>query len=298
MDTHKIYEVVEKFKKDNEVPGIAVGVILEQETYTTCLGSTNKENDDTGITEDTLFEVGSISKIITAEITSKILLENNLKKESPLGKIFSEDIQMKSVTWNDLINHTSGLPRLPDNLKPKNILNPYQDYSKKELYDFLKDFQNLNTDSEYEYSNLGYAVLGEALSCITKKDFFELLNNVVLQPCGIVLHRNTESGMSFGYLEDNTKTCPWDQDVFYPAGGVIMSLRELLVYLKHRMQANETIGCVISNDFYWHNGRTGGFASFVGFDKSRKFGISILSNKSISVDSLANEIIKIIKNNL
>src|SRR5207253_241565 len=71
----------------------------------------------------------------------------------------------RSITPVDLATHTSGLPRLPTNMSPKDPNNPYADYSVKQLYEFLSTYQlSRDIGSQYEYSNLGGGLLGHALA--------------------------------------------------------------------------------------------------------------------------------------
>jgi hypothetical protein len=48
----------------------------------------------------------------------------------------------------------------------------------------------------------------------------------------------------------------------------------------------------ISQNIIWHNGGTGGFRTYLGFTEDRQFGVFVLSNTAISVDALAEEILK------
>ncbi|MBK7854731.1 MAG: serine hydrolase [Bacteroidetes bacterium] len=76
----------------------------------------------------------------------------------------------------DLATHTTGLPKLPGNLKSKNKQNPYADYSKEHLYAFLKSFHFAKPIGyDYQYSATGIALLGHALEQKTKTEFEELI---------------------------------------------------------------------------------------------------------------------------
>jgi CubicO group peptidase (beta-lactamase class C family) len=90
--------------------------------------------------------------------------------DDPAGKYLREHVTMpersgKSITLLDLATHTSGLPRLPGNMKVDNAANPYVDYSLDDLYQFLSGY-TLPRDpgSEFEYSNLGAGLLGHLLA--------------------------------------------------------------------------------------------------------------------------------------
>lgn len=46
-------------------------------------------------------------------------------------------------------------------------------------------------------------------------------------------------------------------------------------------------------DVIWHNGMSGGFASFMGFTADRKHGVVILTNAQVSVDDLGLDTLRL-----
>ena len=82
----------------------------------------------------------------------------------------------------DLATHTSGLPRLPVNLAGA-ATGSLVHYTSADLYEFLADYElPREVGVEYEYSTVGYALLGHALALRTETDFSELLTQYVLAP--------------------------------------------------------------------------------------------------------------------
>src|SRR5204863_525604 len=92
----------------------------------------------------------------------------------PVSKFLPKSVKVparngREITLADLATHTSGLPRLPDNMGKLRMLlhmdNPYADYSVEDLYAFLSGY-TLPRDigAEYEYSNLGGGLLGHVLA--------------------------------------------------------------------------------------------------------------------------------------
>jgi CubicO group peptidase (beta-lactamase class C family) len=84
----------------------------------------------------------------------------------------------------DLATQRSGLPRLAPNMQPKDPKNPYADYSEEDLLDFVKTFKATRARNEkYEYSNVGYGLLGYTLVRAAKTVSYEaLLRNRILKP--------------------------------------------------------------------------------------------------------------------
>src|SRR5690606_32496350 len=97
---------------------------------------------------------------------------------------------IQSITFKNLANHTSGLPRLPGNLQSApefNMNNPYATYSKEMLWDYLKSLGGLETSEypQFEYSNLGYGLLGTVLEHITQKSYEQMIQEVFVENLGL-----------------------------------------------------------------------------------------------------------------
>src|SRR5256885_10692939 len=96
----------------------------------------------------------------------------------------------RKITLADLATHTSGLPRLPSNIHPKDEGNPYADYSVQQMYDFLSGYQlERDIGSEYEYSNLGFGLLGHVLSRHARESYEALVRSRICDPLGMASTR-------------------------------------------------------------------------------------------------------------
>ena len=122
----------------------------------------------------------------------------------------------KSITLLDLSTHTSGLPRLPSNLKPKDPRNPYADYSVEDLYQFLSSYElPRDPGSEFEYSNLGGGLLGHLLAFRAGTDYESLIGARITQPLGmpdtgITLSASMQQRMATGHTAMLAPTANWD----------------------------------------------------------------------------------------
>ena len=94
---------------------------------------------------DTVFEIGSITKVFTSLVLADMIEKGEVKPDDPVAKFLPTTVKVPSrngrqITLLDLSMQISGLPRLPDNLKPADPANPYADYDAARLYDFLSRF--------------------------------------------------------------------------------------------------------------------------------------------------------------
>ena len=90
---------------------------------------------------DNLFWIASMTKPVTATAVLMLQEEGRLSVDDPVAKYLPTDVKMpqrggKQITLIDLATHTSGLPGMPSNFAPKDIHNPYADYTVANLFQF------------------------------------------------------------------------------------------------------------------------------------------------------------------
>src|SRR5262245_23919512 len=141
---------------------------------------------------DTIFEIGSISKVFTSLLLAEMVNRKEVALDDPAAKYLPEHVRMpqrsgKSITLLDLSTHSSGLPSVASNLKPKDPANPYTDYGVDDLYEFLSGYTlPREPGSEFEYSNLGAGLLGHILAYRAGTDYENLIRSRITQPLGML----------------------------------------------------------------------------------------------------------------
>src|ERR1035438_8592816 len=146
LSTDEIREIlVKRVDQQKQAVGIVVGVIEPDGRRVVAYGNLangKPANADPGTLDgDTIFEIGSISKVFTSLLLADMVNRKEVALDDPAAKYLPENVKMpersgKSITLLDLSTHTSGLPSLPSNMKPKDLRNPYADYSVDDLYQF------------------------------------------------------------------------------------------------------------------------------------------------------------------
>jgi len=140
---------------------------------------------------DTVFEIGSITKVFTSLILADMVGRGEVKLDDPVAKFLPASVKLperdgKKITLIDLSNQVSGLPRMTDNFKPADGADPYVDYGPDRLYEFLSRYHLTRAIGEkYEYSNLGVGLLGHALALKAGVGYEELVRCRVLEPLGM-----------------------------------------------------------------------------------------------------------------
>lgn len=140
---------------------------------------------------DTVFEIGSITKVFTALLLADMVARGEVALTDPVEKYLPSQGRPKAydnkpISLLDLAPYTSGLPRLPANFHPRNTANPYADYTVQQLYKFLSEYATrYYPGSHYEYSNLGFGLLGHVLSLRAGRGYEELVTSRICTPLGL-----------------------------------------------------------------------------------------------------------------
>jgi CubicO group peptidase (beta-lactamase class C family) len=236
----------------------------------------------------------------------------------------------KEITLIDLATHSSSLPRLPTNLGLMALLwhgdNPYARYTVQDLYDFLSDYTLPRDIGErYEYSNVGGGLLGHVLALKAGTNYEAMVLERICQPLGMTntfihIPAALKATLATGHNEKGKAVPNWDMPALEGAGALRSSANDLVKLIQASLCLDKTslkpaldlastprrstdlpatrIGLgwhILSKDgrdLVWHNGGTGGYRSFVGFDKQRQFGFVLLSNSAKDVDALAFELLR------
>ena len=106
---------------------------------------------------NSVFEIGSISKVFTATVLAELVQEGKVKLNDPVQKYLPASVHMpthdgKVITLLNLSEQNSGLPSLPSNFHPTDPSNPYADYTVQRMYDFLSSYQlTRDPGAQFEY---------------------------------------------------------------------------------------------------------------------------------------------------
>ena len=137
--------LIERIDTFHQGVGIVVGVIGGHGRRIITYGSLEK-GDPRPLNGDTIFEIGSVTKVFTSLLLSDMVQRGEVTLADPVAKYLPPEVKVperggRVITLVDLSTHTSGLPRLPTNFKPKDPANPYADYTVEQLYQFLSTYQ-------------------------------------------------------------------------------------------------------------------------------------------------------------
>lgn len=273
--------------------------------------------DGTGVDADTFFEIGSMTKVFTSLLLADMVLDGTVSLDDPVEKYLPEGASMprrggREITLRNLAQQDSGLPRLPDNLSPSDVANPYADYTEEDLLAFLSGYElPRDIGSDYEYSNLGVGLLGYALSRAAGSDYETLLRTRILGPLGmddtaIALSPDQQARFIGGHDEYMRPTGAWDLSVLAGAGGIRSTTADMLTFLKAALDPKSPIapamklaraesreGPGFTAGLGWmtvpaptgvvvgHGGGTGGFRSYMAFQPDTDRAVVAMTNSAV-----------------
>lgn len=281
--------------------------------------------DEPAPTASTVFEIGSITKVFTATLLADMAQRGEVRLADPVGRYLPDSVTVPSrsgrtITFEQLAAHTSGLPRLPGNMRITDMSDPYADYSVAQMYAFLNGHELMrDPGAQSEYSNFGAGLLGHALARHAGMAYEALVDARVLQPLdmsstAITLNEDMRGRLARGHNANGDIVANWHLPSLAGAGALRSTTADMLKFLAANLHPDTTttLGRAIvethqvrapvaenlsiglgwhmlergGRTIIWHNGGTGGYRSFIGFDPARSIGVVVLSNTNISVDDL------------
>jgi CubicO group peptidase (beta-lactamase class C family) len=118
-------------------------------------------------TADTVYEIGSTTRCFTGLLLADAVLARKLRLDDTLGKIFTDirfaDPKLAATTLGEIAAHRAGLPAIASNLFPRSVDDPYVTFDAAALNAYLAH-AHVEGAGTYRYSELGVALLGEAVA--------------------------------------------------------------------------------------------------------------------------------------
>jgi D-alanyl-D-alanine-carboxypeptidase/D-alanyl-D-alanine-endopeptidase len=145
------------------------------------------------------------------------------------------------ITLEELGTQESGLPRMPSNLRPKDVGNPYADYDAAKLKTFLAGCQlPRDPGTAYEYSNLGFGLPGYALAQLEHTTYGAVTDEKIFKPLGMTMSGTVFSDamrihLGPGHDSAGNAAKNWDFDALAGAGAIRSAANDMLLYLKANM---------------------------------------------------------------
>jgi D-alanyl-D-alanine-carboxypeptidase/D-alanyl-D-alanine-endopeptidase len=323
--------LVQPYLDNDIIVGMTIGVLREGKRDVFGYGRMSRA--DRRVPDgDTIFELGSATKVLTGILLADAVVRGRFKLNQPAGDLLPAGVKMpakgdRPITLQDLSTHVSGLPPIPDNLKPGDLDNPYADYRDQDLYAFLNKHKLTRAPgTKYEYSNLGQGVLGQLLSLQAKSTYEDLVRSRIAVPLKmssttIKVDKKSQSRLAPGHLGDGQPAANWDLPALAGAGAIRTTVNDMLLFAAANLappqgklgeaiemawsihqkpikkgDASLGLGWHVTPDgTRWHNGQTGGYHAIILVNRQSKSSVILLTNTATGeVDQLAIDILRMI----
>jgi serine-type D-Ala-D-Ala carboxypeptidase/endopeptidase len=345
---------------------LIIGIIRKgkQDVYT--FGETEKGS---GVkpNENAIFELGTVSEVFTTSLLALMESEGKISSLDAVGDVLKGKVKVpyyqriicnpppinskvepkdmsvyqgnicypdpkdapQMMVLCDLATHSAGLPSEP----PPNVFNPknpYANYTADKLSHYVANLSPSQAFGyKYNQSLIGMALLGQALSVKSGKDYATLLKEQILTPLSMkhtFVSPTTEQAALFisGHTAKGKLNNHRDYNALTPAAGIRSSVPDLLQFVGANLKSDTPFNIALSETqiprlytdpaggpymigwgwiskqfsdknrkrLFWRCGEQGGFASFVGFIKESNVGIVILSNSSTRVEDMGLKILE------
>lgn len=300
--------IQDNYKKDPTV-GISVGFINNNEEHFTSYGNLNAENKNK-IDKNSLFEIASITKILTANLIAQAVIDRKIKLDDyidgflPREYVLHQNLKNK-IRISDLASHQSGLPDIDF---PKLIeLNPQQPISsvtQNTLTTLINTCTELKDYGKYRYSTIGYTLLGQILEKAYGKSYDVIVREKLTNPLKMTTTLTKDFNVknrTTGHNQDGGIQEFFNWNVTAPAGLVKSNSVDMIRFLKAVLNDKTKVGQAsiigekifykdekremglglnISTDdqntLYIKSGDSMGQSSILCYNRAKKWGIIIL----------------------
>lgn len=308
--------VERRYKAMTDRIGIVAAVLDDVDSQVMTFGAGSKDQP---------FELGSITKILTANLLAQFVLEGKLKLSDPIPAAYQKS--GATITYRHLTTHTSGITpgNFPDH-KSANPLFPFEGITIpvfKELY--AKTPLLFTPGESWAYSNAGVSLLGLILAERAGTSYEDLVWKRIFAPVGMTesyFHLSHISHSEVGLLAEGhlifnkgpAIPAPyWDlsENAFAPAGGLRSTIGDMIKFARaNLMPETTTIGKSVTlaqeplysvndgltmgmnwmidpkSDVLWHHGATGGFNSIIALSKKAKRGVVALTSTAAYISDV------------
>ena len=311
--------LVDRIDVQHKSVGMVVGIITPQGRRLITYGRLN-QGDPRRLDGDTVFEIGSVTKVFTALLLSDMVQRGEVHLDDPVAKYLPSssprpDANGHTITLVDLATQTSGLPFFPSDVPLNDLpkaLEVVAAYTPERVYQFLSTWQPTRPiGSKWEYSNLGFGVLGLALSSRAGTGYESLVRARITGPLamestGITVPPAMYPQLAIGHGADLQPAPPVNMPAFLGAGCLRSSASDMLTFLAAFMGYNKSslalamaamletrrpgpsfqqaLGWWIISmgegdpGFVLYGGETPGFSSTFAYDPKSRVGVVVLSN--------------------
>jgi CubicO group peptidase (beta-lactamase class C family) len=184
LDATALQRVVQASIARHDVPGAVVGVLLEGTLVEAVAGVTNLATGE-AVQRDTLFLIGSISKLWTTTLVMQLVDSGDVELDAPVGR-YLPDVQLSDpgladrITVRHLLSHTSGID------EDLSLYDGREDACVERYVERFSELpQLLEPGSLFSYCNSGMILAGRLIEVVSGQTYDEALATRIFEPLGL-----------------------------------------------------------------------------------------------------------------
>jgi serine-type D-Ala-D-Ala carboxypeptidase/endopeptidase len=293
-----------------KVTGFVIGCMDGDSTWIFPYGRLSKTTKEAP-NGDTYFEIGGVSQVFIAHRIHELVETKQLDYAAPINQYLPPSLQFPMgarMTLLQLTTHTSGLPKLPDDIGAFEAEKeqPFEVYTEGSLFEYLKTFDTTRlTVGTYRYAPLNYAILEKILE---KKEFLNFEKDSFPNKSFAQGYNLAQKPVELGRFNE---TFQWTL-------GRQMTVKQLMNFVQKQLTVNElhkplyptNIGKFTSMGKAWHvikenkrinicvaTGTTAGHSAFVAFVPETKTAVVILTNSRLIAGKMGLAILRTLNEN-
>jgi serine-type D-Ala-D-Ala carboxypeptidase/endopeptidase len=315
----RVAGIVQPVVEHGWAQAVMVGTLKDGEERYFGFGAIDR--DGTAPDADTVFEIGSVTKVFTAIVLADLAARGEVALDDPVAWHLPDDFNLpkpggKPITLEALAAHTSGLPVIAANFweDGDSIFDNdtggrrWAGYSAARLRAFLANpAPPVNDSRPYIYSNLGAGLLGHALSRRAGQPIEKLIHSRICEPLGMTSTGTDVPLSTPGHNADGVPVQPWvlGESILGGAFALRSSCRDLIRFARanlgdgagdlagaltesHRPRADinpaerTALGWRVNvNGVIYTTGATGGYRCALSIHPPTKSAIVILANTQV-----------------
>ncbi len=325
-----IQSQISQWMAEYQIPGVAVGLYYQGHDYYYNFGVADKSTN-APTTNNTIFELASVGKTLTSTLLGLCVEQKKCHLNDSVNRYIPQFAQdpgaaINQVTLQQLATHTSGLPRAAIDL---GVADLQASNANEVLIQQLKLWQpDYPVGTQYSYSNIGFALLGKAVTQALGVDYISAYSQYIFKPLQMnssyvnvpndQLERFAQGYNKKGNPSAHYPPSPW------PGGGSISSTSaDMLQFLKAQLGVTQNgspdlinamqltqqgyfpLNPHLTEGLAWQrliknnlliirkNGMNKGFNTYVALAPQHKIAIVILANKrGVKPGKIANLILQ------
>jgi CubicO group peptidase (beta-lactamase class C family) len=295
---------MKNFVLDKIYPQLGAVAIIDNNNVSIFQNSRNNEE----------FEIGSLTKLFTAELVAEQIRVGNIKLDDTLDSFFYMPSNSYIPTIGDLLSHFSGYQKDYFELLPlircALHLDKYIINTKSVISSRIKREKLNSPPTHFLYSNFGYAILGLVLEELSSKCYSDIISDYTLR-----------LGLEHTRINNRPDTRLWDwkaNDCFIAAGGITSTINDMAKFAHHLLLNNGVprgydklrtindssdiaIGMswrIRNDNTVYHTGCTASFNSYISLDVGNQRAVVVLLNSPMNKNLSAKELGVLIESKL